>query len=108
MDFAQIIQRVIDVAEEANAEGGRASEEDLARYLKNLSEENVLKLQTFMYFGAADQDDIHELHEHLTGMTKGQSDAVDTMVAKRLNLPSNLRKALDKSKNLGIDIEASF
>lgn len=108
MDFAQIIRRVIDMAERANAEGGRYSEDDLARYLKNLPEEHVFKLQTLMYFGPADQDDVHELHEHLTGMTKGQDDAVDTIVAKHLNLASNLRKALDKSKNLGIDIEASL
>ena len=108
MDFAQIIQRVIDMAERANAEGDSFSEDDLAKYLKNLYETDVLKLQTFMYFGRAEQDDVHELHEHLKGMTDSQDDAVKTIVAKRLSLPSDLRKALEKSKDLGIDIEASF
>lgn len=77
-------------------------------YLSSLPEENLRKLETLMYFGRGDSDDIFDLHDHLKTTSPTCEDVIRTIKEKIKTLPDYLTNALKRARESGIDIEEPF
>lgn len=97
---------------ERKAEGYFEATEFLDRkiklYLESLPETELRKLQTLVYFGRGDDDDIFSLHEHLTSVSPTREDVIRTVVEKAPALSTYLLTALRRVERSGIDIDGSF
>lgn len=80
----------------------------LKTYLNTLPEEQLRKLETLMYFGRGEVDDIPYLHEHLKTTSKTKDDVIRTIREKIKALPDYLTNALRRADESGIDIDESF
>ena len=80
----------------------------LLSYLKSLPEEKLRKLETLMYYGRGEVDDIPYLHEHLKTTSHTKDDVIRTIREKIRVLPEYLKNAIRRARESNIDIEEPF
>lgn len=88
----------------ASATSPRLAERALVAHLTRVEHEQLLKLQSLMYFGRGDDDDLKALYEDFLERPEKHEITVDGMVSKS-PLDEYLADALAKAKRLGIDID---
>ncbi len=118
MGFANTVREVIErssghAAREASSledanrmhtSGGN----DLAEaYLKTLSDEAVMKLQTLMFVGKDKHLNISKVHENLQGLTANRHEAIRAMTSK-VPLGEYLEKGLEIAAKQGMNLDADF
>lgn len=134
MSMRETVQRVIELSEEYEAKRQVHTEEHgvelglelgtqksehyfeaterlplkLARFLEMPSLSELLKLQTLVYFGRGDDEDIRRLHEHLKETTPNREDVTRTLISKIGALTRYLESALARAEERGMDIEGPF
>jgi len=119
MSFVETVNEVIRLAgshqERAAVGKGKSVRELLLspepdaveEYLKTLPAEDVFKLQTLMYLGRDGDDNIHEFHRAIVGTDLKPAHAIDTITSK-LPLAEYLTDGLERAREMGVDLEASF
>lgn len=80
----------------------------LRSYLEGLPEDVLHKLETLVYFGRGDDDDIDALHVHIRSTSPAREDVTRTILAKISALSMYLPCALSRAEELGIDLERPF
>ncbi len=74
-------------------------------YLAELSERQLRNLETLIYFGRGDEDDLVWLHAHLKSVSPTREDVVRTIIEKIPALSRYLQSALSSAHRLGMDID---
>ena len=85
----------------------RPEREKLRVYLESLSLENLAKLETVMYIGRGDDDDIHSMYRHLIGLFSDKKRVADDMIQKT-PLGDYLEAGLRRAAEQDLDLDGSF
>jgi hypothetical protein len=108
MSFTQTITDVINFADIAGKQNAESVRSNLEYYLTTLSDDELIMLETFMYFGR-DAEDMHEndiiSYREVIDHNKDSAKQQITDLAISGHLTKFLKAGLAKAANLNIDID---